>query len=143
MLKCYPVLHKINNSISRTFKETHYNIQLAFSVNNTLNRLCLKPNSQIRCIDKLVKSGIYKRKCGDCPKCYIGQTGRTFQQRFKDHIPKSTNPQTSTLAEQLIKENQTTNQSKKISKFCYSSKILKLNVKEENLQPRQPILTTY
>ena len=34
------------------------------------------------------KTGIYKIKCSDCKCFYIGQTGRSFLQRFKEHVPK-------------------------------------------------------
>ena len=30
-------------------------------------------------------TGIYKLTCSDCPSFYIGQTGRSFKQRFKEH----------------------------------------------------------
>jgi hypothetical protein len=43
----------------------------------------LKPKSQI---DKYSRSGIYQMKCMDCPLKYIGQTGRTFNTRYKEHI---------------------------------------------------------
>lgn len=44
-----------------------------------------------------------------------------FQQRFKDHIPKSIN-ETSKLAEHLKRENQTINQSKKYRSFVIHPK---------------------
>jgi hypothetical protein len=28
---------------------------------------------------------MYKLKCGDCPGYYVSQTGRTFQDRCKEH----------------------------------------------------------
>lgn len=28
---------------------------------------------------------LYKIKCNDCDSYYIGQTGRTFQERYKEH----------------------------------------------------------
>jgi hypothetical protein len=31
-------------------------------------------------------NGIYQLNCLDCPKKYIGQTGRTFKTRYKEHI---------------------------------------------------------
>jgi hypothetical protein len=37
-------------------------------------------------IDKYEKSGIDQMKCMDCPLKYIGQTGRTFYTRYKEHI---------------------------------------------------------
>jgi hypothetical protein len=43
----------------------------------------LKPQPQT---DKYSRSGIYQMKCMDCPIKYIGQTGRTFSTRYKEHI---------------------------------------------------------
>ena len=31
-------------------------------------------------------SDVYKLKCPDCNKAYVGQTGRSFQVRFNEHI---------------------------------------------------------
>jgi len=50
--------------------------------NNTLQKL-LMPKPQTR--DKYSRSGAYKLTCPDCNKAYIGQTGRSFTQRFKEH----------------------------------------------------------
>jgi hypothetical protein len=36
--------------------------------------------------DKYNLSGIYHLQCADCPLKYVGQTGRTFKTRFKEHI---------------------------------------------------------
>jgi hypothetical protein len=36
--------------------------------------------------DKYDRSGVYKLKSESCPKVYIGQTGRSFNVRFKEHI---------------------------------------------------------
>jgi hypothetical protein len=43
----------------------------------------LKPYTQI---DKYEKNGIYQMKCMSCPMKYIGQTGRPFNIRYKEHI---------------------------------------------------------
>lgn len=37
-------------------------------------------------IDNLNKSGIYKISCNDCDKIYIGQTKRSINTRFKEHV---------------------------------------------------------
>jgi hypothetical protein len=39
-------------------------------------------------IDKLEKNYVYQMKCMDCPLKFIGQTGRTFYIRYKEHIRK-------------------------------------------------------
>jgi predicted GIY-YIG superfamily endonuclease len=33
----------------------------------------------------LKKSGVYMLSCGDCDKVYLGETGRQFFQRFREH----------------------------------------------------------
>src|SRR5215469_4544053 len=35
--------------------------------------------------DMYLRSGVYKLSCPDCNKAYIGQTGRKFLTRFKEH----------------------------------------------------------
>jgi hypothetical protein len=35
--------------------------------------------------DKYNKSGIYQMKCMECPRRYVGQTGRNFSIRYKEH----------------------------------------------------------
>jgi hypothetical protein len=36
--------------------------------------------------DALEKYGLYKLKCVSCCGVYLGQTGRNFKTRFKEHI---------------------------------------------------------
>ena len=36
--------------------------------------------------DKLSNSGIYKISCDNCNKVYLGQTGRNFKTRLKEHM---------------------------------------------------------
>jgi hypothetical protein len=36
--------------------------------------------------EKYNDSGIYLMKCNECPLKYIGQTGRNFNTRFKEHM---------------------------------------------------------
>lgn len=46
--------------------------------------------------------------CNDCSKFYIGQTGRQFYTRYKEHIPTLKNNKHSTFAEHLINTLHTT-----------------------------------
>jgi hypothetical protein len=39
----------------------------------------------------LNNSGIYQLNCLECPKKYIGQTGRKFKTRYKEHIQTTRN----------------------------------------------------
>jgi predicted GIY-YIG superfamily endonuclease len=49
------------------------------------------------------KSVVYQLKCGGCQKRYAGQTGRNFQQRYKEHIHSiRTNNTSSKYAQHII-----------------------------------------
>jgi hypothetical protein len=66
--------------ITKLFKDTQ--LKIAFRTRNTINNI-LKHHTQT---DKYNNSGIYQMKCLDCPLKYIGQTGRAFNIRYKEHI---------------------------------------------------------
>jgi hypothetical protein len=57
-------------------------IKIAFRIQNTIWNI-LKHHTRI---DKYNNSSIYQMNCLDCPLKYIGQTGRTFSIRYKEHI---------------------------------------------------------
>jgi hypothetical protein len=67
-------------TITKLFRDTQ--IKIAFRTKNTVPNL-LKPYPHI---DKYSRSGIYQMKCLDCPLKYIGQTGTSFNIRYKEHI---------------------------------------------------------
>jgi hypothetical protein len=67
-------------AITKLFKDA--NIKIALRTKNTIQNL-IRPHQQQ---DKYEKSGVYQMKCMDCPLKYIGQTGRTFKTRYKEHI---------------------------------------------------------
>jgi hypothetical protein len=56
-------------------------VRVTFSTRSTIQNI-LKPKPQI----EKYRSGIYQMKCIGCPLKYIGQTGRTFNTRCKEHI---------------------------------------------------------
>jgi hypothetical protein len=66
--------------ITNLFKKADRRITLR--TNNILQKL-LMPKPQT--LDKYRRSGAYKLTCPDCNKAYVGQTGRSFTQRFKEH----------------------------------------------------------
>jgi hypothetical protein len=48
-------------------------------------------------------SGVYQLQCADCPLRYVGQTGRTFKARFKEHIRDiKNNGQCSQFAQHIL-----------------------------------------
>ena len=41
-------------------------------------------------VEKLIRSNVvYELKCPRCSACYVGQTGRQLQHRFKEHLLRS------------------------------------------------------
>ena len=68
-----------------------HGIDLHFKGNNTIRQLLVHPKDKE---DILKKSGvIYRYKCDrvDCGEEYIGESGRTFAERFREHL-KSPSP---------------------------------------------------
>jgi hypothetical protein len=63
--------------ITRSFKNT--NVGIAFKSSNIIKNH-VKLTNQI--IDIYQKCGVYQLKCNECPLKYIGQTGRSFKDRY-------------------------------------------------------------
>jgi hypothetical protein len=71
---------KQTRKLTQLFRDTY--IKIAFKTKNTIQNI-LKPYTQT---DKYEKNGVYQMKCMSCPMKYIGQTGRPFNTRHKEHI---------------------------------------------------------
>ena len=69
----------------------HTNIQIAFKTTNTVQYLTLPTTHQNTTVQE--KSAIYKLTCNTCKLTYIGQTSRSLQQRYKEHIRYIKHPQ--------------------------------------------------
>jgi len=69
----YKIGYKTHNKLSQTLNQKH-----TIDTNNNL--------------DKHNSTGVYKITCNDCNNFYIGQTGRSFTTRFKEHINPLRNP---------------------------------------------------
>lgn len=91
-----------SSAISNVLKKN--NMHVAFSTSNNLFGF-LKPRN--RPVPLESKSGVYRLTCGSCDKFYIGQTGRSFGVRFKEHLPRNKDPATlsSNYARHLSEEN--------------------------------------
>jgi hypothetical protein len=61
------------------------NLRIAYKVNNTIEKNLYTRNKP-DISNKYKHSGVYQLKCLDCGKNYIGQTGRNFKQRYREHI---------------------------------------------------------
>jgi hypothetical protein len=71
---------KETKKITGLFKDIH--MKIAFKTKNTIRNI-LRLNTAT---DKYEKSGVYQMKCMSCSLKYIGQTGRSFNTRYKEHI---------------------------------------------------------
>ena len=91
-------INQQSEKLAQSFKKAGY--KTAFRTDNKLkNKIQHNTNNNT---DKYNTSGIYKLKCTDCEKFYIGQTGRTFKQRYKEHIQALKSKSESTYANHLL-----------------------------------------
>ena len=77
----FTYIGKATRSVTKLFRDTQ--VKIAYTTNNNLERL-LRYNST-GTENKYGKSGTYQLSCPTCNKKYIGQTGRSFQVRFREH----------------------------------------------------------
>jgi hypothetical protein len=83
------------NSIARTLRK--FNINVAFRCRNTLGHwLTQKPVKFKTDTEKYEACGVYNIKCRSCHSSYIGQTGRSFKTRFKEHVSDIANNRSKT-----------------------------------------------
>jgi len=83
--------------ITSTFK--HSNIKIDYRTNNALRNRLTHSNQNP---DKFSRPGMYKLTCPDCKKVYVGQTGRDFMTRYKEHRRSfQNNSHTSKFAQHL------------------------------------------
>lgn len=82
---CLPNFGIISQKIANAMRP--YDVRIVFS---TKRKLGYNLHHYIKTKnDKFSNSGVYKIKCKQCPTLYVGQTGRSFQTRFKEHINAS------------------------------------------------------
>ena len=134
-LICVPHNSILNKATRKTFTKDKFKIGYktrnnAFDLINNLSKFKI-PQQNI-----YDKSGIYKLKCTDCENYYIGQTGRSFKCRFKEHIQalKSNNMTSmkSSFAEHLLENNQSyTNMENNMKILHIGQKSEKLNSTED------------
>ncbi|KAK5644613.1 hypothetical protein RI129_005913 [Pyrocoelia pectoralis] len=97
-LTFYP---NISYPIQQIFK--HHRIHISFSNKFTLRSSLVKNKDRS---NKLESSGIYQLNCHSCPSMYIGQTGRWFSSRIKEHVKSIKNnnfDKKSAFAEHILK----------------------------------------
>jgi hypothetical protein len=69
-------------TITKLFRNT--NINIAYKTHNKIERILLPKLATTT--DGYNNSGIYQLNCLEYPKTNIGQTGRTFKTRYKEHV---------------------------------------------------------
>ena len=69
--------------ITKLFKNT--NIKVTYRTRNTIEQL-LRPKRKLSPEDLFEQSGVYRLTCPDCNMIYIGQTGRSFRTRYREHL---------------------------------------------------------
>jgi hypothetical protein len=86
--------------ITNVFRKTE--LKIAFHTTNTIGNLLSHKNPTP---NKFSLSGVYKLTCPDCNKAYVGETGRRFTTRFKEHEKAFwNNSHTSSFAKHLNEE---------------------------------------
>lgn len=74
---------RISNILGSIFKKHGFNI--AYKSENTLHNILVHNKDPVPLLNQ---SGVYRLECGsaDCNAVYVGRTGRTLQQRIKEHL---------------------------------------------------------
>jgi hypothetical protein len=78
----------------------HTNLKISYKTTNTIkHHIKIRTETQ----DIYSQSGVYQLQCGECPLKYIGQTGRIFKLRYKEHINAiRTNKQNSKYEQHIL-----------------------------------------
>ena len=76
-----PYIHGLSQSIRRVL--SHLDIKVAFRPFRTLRQELVHPKDPVP--EWRRKGVVYTIPCDQCPRCYIGQTGRCLEQRLAEH----------------------------------------------------------
>ena len=111
--KIYPNVRNKQFYVSIPYNKTYarmikpilqkHDLQLSFKPGNNILNILTNNKSKI---PDLEKSGVYKLSCNNCPKFYIGQSGRSLKERFKEHANTNRSKMSNHLTETGHKINQ-------------------------------------
>ena len=76
-----PYIHGLSQSISRVL--SHLDIRVTFRPFRTLRQELVHPKDPVP--ELQIKGVVYTIPCDQCPRCYVGQTGRSLEQRLGEH----------------------------------------------------------
>ena len=118
---------KISLQIAKHLRQA--GINTAFK---TTNRLSNIKNAKDK-INNDDKSGIYELNCEECNSQYIGQTGRSIKERYKEHIShwKHNHPDKSQFAKHLLQHKHTISDNNQPKLLHTENKGRKLNILEQ------------
>jgi hypothetical protein len=97
ILTVQQIYPKIKNNNKQKYTTLTYfgplSDKIANILSNNNHKIAFKSSQQLSSIffnvkDKrqnVKKSGVYRLNCSECSSCYIGQTGRSFEKRYKEH----------------------------------------------------------
>lgn len=119
--------HKIGNMLNKK-----YGLTPAYKTKNTIKTLV--HNNKIGKMDAYKKSGVYALRCNEpnCESEYIGQSGRSFNLRYKEHIQGLRGLRPTAFSEHMVENNHNFTTIHKDLKILHTeSKGRKLNTLEE------------
>ena len=96
-----PFIDGLSQKLQRIFKS--YGVATTFKPHTTIRQLLVSPKDPVP-VEK--RSGcVYQINCADCPKSYIGQTGRQLGDRLKEHKSKAPSRTPSAVQEHSTNSN--------------------------------------
>ena len=86
-VKKKPVSMQYRGKCTEDYARALHKIKAPCIIIMTLKKLKMVLPSLKPPVEKLIKSGVvYELTCPRCSACYVGQTGRQLQHRFKEHL---------------------------------------------------------
>lgn len=124
-----PFLGHISVTCARALKSLNKNLFISFKSSNTISSMFSHLKDKV---NDLNKSGVYKLQCGSCTAEYVGQTGRTFDKRIKEHLrsQRLIHDNKSSFGTHLKAENHSFDPATNFKVLQTHNKSLKLNVLE-------------
>jgi len=79
--------HNLSNNFAKILNNNVNNIKVAFKTNNNLMKKIHFRTKNFKKMSPFFDNvGVFKLKCINCDKFYIGKTNRNFKTRYKEHI---------------------------------------------------------
>ena len=97
-------------------------MRITYKVNNTTNKSLAPKFCNPKPLQQFQQSGIYSLTCRDCHMKYVGQTGRSFHKRYKEHFHDyKHNIRKSSFATHLLDNNHSIGPINEIMEILYTT----------------------